>query len=132
MVKLGLLPLATSSVRCQPALIRAGSDSLRPSTIPLRIVAPDLQSTRMAKIFVTTKDIAVELGYTCQRVDTIIRRATDFPPPDAVVGNGIRLWEGTRDSGGLPSTPGARIGNWGDKQVASNSHGPAAGSKHER
>jgi len=49
----------------------------------------------VAPEFVTTTDIALALGYSRQRVDTIIRRAADFPEPDVVVGGnrGVRLWK---------------------------------------
>jgi predicted DNA-binding transcriptional regulator AlpA len=59
-----------------------------------------LQTNRLGRIetvtddFVTTADIAQALGYSRQRVDTIIRRAEDFPEPVLVVGGsrGVRLW----------------------------------------
>jgi hypothetical protein len=47
----------------------------------------------VAHSIVTTADIARELGYSPQRVDALIRQAEDFPAPDAVVANGVRLWQ---------------------------------------
>jgi hypothetical protein len=47
----------------------------------------------VAENYVTTGEIARELGYSRQRVDTIIRQAADFPKPDVVLTTGVRLWK---------------------------------------
>ena len=47
----------------------------------------------MPDVLVTTGQIAKELGYSRQRVDTIIRNAIgEFPEPEAVLANGVRVW----------------------------------------
>jgi hypothetical protein len=46
----------------------------------------------MHQPLVSRADLARELGYSRQRVGTLIEKADDFPEPEAKLLNGMLLW----------------------------------------